>query len=72
MIKIPVYNQEGKELESLALPNNIFGLKQNPGLLHLAVQVYLGNQRKGTAKVKTRAERRGGGKKRNTNSVNSA
>ncbi len=63
MIKIPVYNQEGKELESIALPNNIFGLKQNPGLLHLAAQIYLGNQRKGTAKVKTRAERRGGGKK---------
>src|SRR3990172_6142880 len=63
MIKIPVYNQEGKELESIALPNNIFGLKQNSGLLHLASQIYLGNQRKGTAKVKTRAERRGGGKK---------
>ncbi|MBI4835775.1 MAG: 50S ribosomal protein L4 [Candidatus Abawacabacteria bacterium] len=63
MLNIPVYNSQGKELTSLALPKNIFGLKVNKSLLHLVTTIFLGNQRKGTAKVKTRSERRGGGKK---------
>ena len=63
MLTIPVYNSQGKELESLSLPKNIFGLKVSPTLLHLVSTVFLGNVRKGTAKVKTRAERRGGGRK---------
>lgn len=63
MIKIPVYNPEGKKLEEIALSSNIYGLKVQPTLLHLVTTIFLGNQRKGTAKVKTRAERRGGGKK---------
>lgn len=63
MLTIPVYNAQGKELESLSLSNNIFGLKVNPALLHLVSTIFLGNERKGTAKVKTRAERRGGGRK---------
>ncbi len=63
MITIPVYNLEGKKLEDATLPANVFGLKVQPALLHLVTTIFLGNQRKGTAKVKTRAERRGGGKK---------
>lgn len=63
MITIPVYNSEGKKLEDVTLSSNIFGLKVQPALLHLVTTIFLGNQRKGTAKVKTRAERRGGGKK---------
>mgnify|MGYP000325942353 CR=1 FL=1 len=63
MLTIPVYNSQGKELEALSLPKKIFGLKVNPALLHLVTTVFLGNERKGTAKVKTRAERRGGGRK---------
>lgn len=63
MITIPLYNSEGKKLEDLSLSSNVFGLKVEPALLHLVTTIFLGNQRKGTAKVKTRAERRGGGKK---------
>lgn len=63
MLTIPAYNSQGKELETLSLPKNIFGLKVSPALLHLVTTVFLGNERKGTAKVKTRAERRGGGRK---------
>ncbi len=63
MITIPVYNSEGKKLEDISLSSNVFGLKVEPTLLHLVTTIFLGNQRKGTAKVKTRAERRGGGKK---------
>jgi len=63
MLTIPVYNTQGKELESLSLSKNIFGLKVKPSLLHLVSTIFLANERKGTAKVKTRAERRGGGRK---------
>lgn len=63
MLTIPVYNSQGKELKNASLPNSIFGLKVNPALLHLVTTVFQGNERKGTAKVKTRAERRGGGRK---------
>jgi large subunit ribosomal protein L4 len=43
--------------------DEIFSIEPNEHVLHQAVRAFLDNQRQGTAKVKTRAEIRGGGKK---------
>jgi len=63
MIEIPVFNIEGKEIEKISLPEQIFAVKINPGIVHAAVVNHLANKRRGTASTKTRAEVRGGGKK---------
>lgn len=49
--------------EKIKLSDEIFGIQPNEHAMYLAVRAYLGNQRQGTAKVKTRSEVRGGGKK---------
>lgn len=49
--------------EKAKLSDEIFGIEPNEHAMYMAVRAYLGNQRQGTAKVKTRAEVRGGGKK---------
>jgi len=49
--------------EKVKLSDEIFGIQPNEHAMYLAVRAYLGNQRQGTAKVKTRSEVRGGGKK---------
>ena len=58
-----VYNQEGKVVGSVKLPEAVFGLPWNPDLVH---QVTVGMQegrRLSLAHVKNRGEVRGGGKK---------
>jgi len=49
--------------EKVKLSDEIFGIEPNEHAMYMAVRTYLGNQRQGTAKVKTRGEVRGGGKK---------
>lgn len=63
MIKTPLLTIEGKSAGEISLPENIFGQKENAGLLHQSVVRTLSNQRTGTAHSKTRAEVSGGGKK---------
>lgn len=58
-----LFNNQGDEIGKIELPENIFGLAVNKGLLWEDIKVILANQRKGTAKTKSRAEVRGGGKK---------
>lgn len=63
-MKIDVYTQTGTKLKTKAeLPDEIFGVEPNKALLTQYVRVYRANQRQGTAKIKTRGEVRGGGRK---------
>ncbi len=63
MEKIKVYNLEGKEVDSLSLPESFFSLKWNANLAHEIITIIKNNGRKDKAKVKSKAEVRGGGKK---------
>ncbi|MDP3057244.1 MAG: 50S ribosomal protein L4 [bacterium] len=63
MIKTNLYNQEGKVVGEMDLPENIFGLKPKKDLMHEAVVAQEANSRIKYAHTKTRGEVRGGGKK---------
>jgi len=58
-----VVTADGSEKGTTALPDELFGQPVHEHLLWLAVKRHLGNQRQGNAKVKTRGEVSGGGKK---------
>ena len=58
-----VYTKDGSEKGVAPLPDELFGQQVNEHLLWLSVKRYLGNQRQGTAKVKSRGEVSGGGRK---------
>jgi large subunit ribosomal protein L4 len=63
-MELEVYKKDGtKSGEVVKLSADIFGIEPNQHAIYEAVRTYLGNQRQGTAKVKTRSEVRGGGKK---------
>jgi large subunit ribosomal protein L4 len=63
-MELEVYRTDGtKSGERIRLSDEIFGIKPSQDAIYRAVRVYLDNQRQGTAKVKTRSEVRGGGKK---------
>ncbi len=63
MFTLPVYDSEGKEVDTIKLNAGVFDGSQNLECLHQAVLGYLANQRKGLASTKTRGEVSGGGKK---------
>ena len=63
MATVSVYNTDGKEVETIDLSDNIFGVEINETLVHKAVVTYLANNRQGTQSALTRSEVRGGGKK---------
>jgi large subunit ribosomal protein L4 len=58
-----VFASDGSEKGIAALPDELFAQQVQEHLLWLSVKRYLGNQRQGTAKVKTRGEVSGGGRK---------
>ncbi|KKQ02140.1 MAG: 50S ribosomal protein L4 [Candidatus Roizmanbacteria bacterium GW2011_GWA2_36_23] len=60
---IPVYSLAGKEIKTIELPKEIFGIKESPRLISQYIRVYLANQRQGTASTKTRSEVVGSTKK---------
>ena len=63
-IGVAVLNQNGESLEKkVNLNGDVFGIEPNTQVMFDAVQVYQANKRQATAKTKTRAEVRGGGKK---------
>lgn len=63
MAKVSVYNMEGKEVDTIDLSDDIFGVEINEHLVHMAVVQQLANKRQGTQKAKTRSEVSGGGRK---------
>jgi large subunit ribosomal protein L4 len=63
MASVPLYDNTGKEIGTLPLPDSIFGVDFNEGLVHQAIVTEEANMRQGTHKVKTRSEVRGGGRK---------
>ncbi len=62
-IILPIYNTEGKEVDTIELDGAIFSGSVNLGAIHQAISAYRANQRKGLAATKTRGEVSGGGKK---------
>ncbi|MDR2166618.1 MAG: 50S ribosomal protein L4 [Clostridiales bacterium] len=54
---------DGSIVGKLELDDEVFGVKPNEDVVHLAVVQYLANQRQGTKSAKTRGEVRGGGAK---------
>ena len=62
-MKTPVYNQQGKEVENILLPKEIFGNEANDDLIYQVVLSQTSNQRKVIAHTKGRGEVSGGGKK---------
>jgi large subunit ribosomal protein L4 len=62
-MKLPIYNQEGKELEAMEIDSPIFNSKLNKDLLHQVVVSQESNSRRVLADARDRAEVRGGGRK---------
>jgi large subunit ribosomal protein L4 len=62
-LTIDVLNAEGKPTSKVELDADIFGVKPDASLLHLAQNVHQANRRLGLAHTKTKGEVRGGGKK---------
>jgi large subunit ribosomal protein L4 len=58
-----VYSLDGVEKGVASLPEALFGRQVHEHLLYLSIKRHLGNQRQGTAKVKSRAEVSGGTRK---------
>jgi len=63
MVKLVIYNIEGKESGSIDLPAEIFASRVNTRVMHQAVVKYHTSLRQGNASTKDRAQVRGGGKK---------
>ena len=63
MLKVSIYNKNAESVGDMSLPENIFGLEINEGLVHQAVVAQMGNERQILAHTKQRADVRGGGKK---------
>ena len=62
-ITLPIYNAEGKEVDSVKLNHSVFDGVINEAAIYQAINAYRANQRKGLAATKTRGEVSGGGKK---------
>lgn len=62
-MKTDVYNLKGKKVETMDLPESVFGLEWKPDFIHQVVESSRSNRRRGTAKAKGRGEVSGGGKK---------
>ena len=54
MIDLPVYNQDGKEVDRMQVDENQLGGKVRPALLKQALVMYLANRRQGNAVTKSR------------------
>lgn len=62
-LKVPIINNEGKQVGEQKLSTEVFGVAMKPTVLHEAVIAQQANARKPVAHTKTRGEVSGGGKK---------
>ena len=62
-MKVDVTSVAGATAGSTELPDDLFGVEPNIGLMHQVVTAQLAHRRAGTHSTKTRAEVRGGGAK---------
>ena len=62
-MSIKVYNQKGKEIGTVELKSEVFGIEPNESVVHQYIVNYLARQRQGNAATKTRNSVRGGGRK---------
>lgn len=60
---VDVKDLAGKQVDSIELPAEWFAAEIKPHLMHEVVTAQLSTARQGSAKTKTRAQRRGGGRK---------
>lgn len=63
MPTVKVLNMQGKEVETLALSEDVFGAEVNSYAMHTVVRAILNAKRQGTQSALTRTEVRGGGRK---------
>lgn len=61
--KLPILDLDGKQKESMDVPEEILGGPVNQDIIHQAVVMYHANKRQGTASTKERGSVSGGGKK---------
>lgn len=59
----PIYNTQGKQKGTIALPERLFGVEWNDSLMHQVVHAMMANARPAVAHTKGRGDVRGGGKK---------
>ncbi len=62
-MKADVFDLENKKVDTIELPDAVFGAKWNPSLVKQVLLAQVANRRKPWAHVKDRSEIRGGGKK---------
>ncbi|HEY4486620.1 MAG TPA: 50S ribosomal protein L4 [Candidatus Paceibacterota bacterium] len=62
-MKVTVYNQKGKEVDTVDAPENVFGLPWNGDLVHQIMVALQASLRTPIAHTKDRSEVSGGGKK---------
>ncbi|MFC4263575.1 50S ribosomal protein L4 [Ferruginibacter yonginensis] len=63
-MQLDIINSKGEKTgRTVELPEAIFGIEPNDHVIYLAVKQYMGAQRQGTHKVKTRMEVKGSSKK---------
>ena len=62
-MNIEVRNIKGETTEEVEIQDEVFGVPMNSSLVHQVIVGQLANKRQGTAKVKTRSEVSGGGRK---------
>ena len=56
MFEVPVYNTQGKQVDTLQIGEDVFGSSVNVDLLKQAVVAYHANKRQGTVKTKSRGD----------------
>ena len=62
-LKLKVYSQDGKEVSTVSVSKDVFGVEPHKQTMFDAVMTYQANSRQATAKTKKRFEVSGGGKK---------
>ncbi|MDP6046805.1 MAG: 50S ribosomal protein L4 [Phycisphaerae bacterium] len=63
MLEVPVYNTEGKQVDTMSVSDDAFGTRVNTALLKQAVVGYHANKRQGTVGTKSRGMVKGSTKK---------